>query len=392
MRYLPRIKPRISVLVPIYNNEEYLEECLGSLAGQTLTGLEIILINDGSTNEQSIRIMERFRDNSKNVKLLNKANSGYGHSLNVGIREGSGEYVGIVESDDFIHPRMYEALYKIAKNNGLDVIKSDLGYFVDYRHRRLFSRGRIHKVPADYNRVLRVDKRPDLFKSLSLNQTGIYKKSFLTRHAIRFNESPGASFQDNGFFFQIFMATEKIYLYDQPLYFLRRDNERSSVNDRGKWGAIFGEYAFIEKKIEERGEKGISYYPAFIWKKYNSYFFNLRRVADSAKELFLERFAQEFNQHRDKGQLDLSFFTEAEKADLEEIMADPASFLKANAERLQPKKYLERKKREADLAVGNTEVPLSAEKIFRIPDSGLPRLSILSRLSSLLGRIAFAKN
>ena len=97
---------KVSNLVPIYNVEKYLHECIDSILNQTLQDIEIILINDGST-DNSPAICEEYAKKDKRVKVINTANSGYGHSMNMGLDTASGEYIGNVESDDYIRPDMY---------------------------------------------------------------------------------------------------------------------------------------------------------------------------------------------------------------------------------------------------------------------------------------------
>ena len=92
---------KVSILVPVYNTERFLAECLDSLVGQTLKEIEIICINDGST-DGSLGILQRYAKDDKRIRILNKKNTGYGDSMNVGLSEATGEYIGIVEPDDFV--------------------------------------------------------------------------------------------------------------------------------------------------------------------------------------------------------------------------------------------------------------------------------------------------
>src|SRR5574344_757344 len=106
----------VSILIPIYNVEKYLEQCLESVCNQTLKDIEIICINDGST-DSSLKIIKDFQKNDDRVVLINKKNSGYGDSMNKGLEKATGEYIGIVESDDFIEKDAFEKLYSLAKKN-----------------------------------------------------------------------------------------------------------------------------------------------------------------------------------------------------------------------------------------------------------------------------------
>ena len=102
--------PKISVLIPVYNAEQYLNKCIQSVISQSLKNIEIIIINDGS-NDSSLEIIKSFKD--ERIKLFNKKNSGYGASLNLAINNAQGEYISILEADDFMHENMLETLYDV---------------------------------------------------------------------------------------------------------------------------------------------------------------------------------------------------------------------------------------------------------------------------------------
>ncbi|MFR2030199.1 MAG: glycosyltransferase family 2 protein [Collinsella sp.] len=121
--------PKVSILVPICNVERYLRECLNSLVNQTLREIEIICINDGST-DSSLSIIREYERRDTRIVVIDKPNSGYGDSMNKGIELARGEYIGIVESDDFASLNMFETLYKEAVKNDLDVVRSNY-----YAHR-----------------------------------------------------------------------------------------------------------------------------------------------------------------------------------------------------------------------------------------------------------------
>ena len=113
---------KVSIVIPIYNVEKYLRQCLDSVVNQTLRDIEIICVNDGS-KDSSLAIMKEYAERDERVKIIDKPNSGYGNSMNRGFDMACGEYIGIVESDDYADPEMFERLYATAKENELDVVK-----------------------------------------------------------------------------------------------------------------------------------------------------------------------------------------------------------------------------------------------------------------------------
>ena len=111
--------PAISVLVPICNSEQYLEQALDSLIAQTFTDFEALCINDGST-DGSLDIIKRYMEKDQRFRLIDKENSGYGASMNLGIDTARGEYIGILEPDDFFEPNALELLYSLVKGASAD--------------------------------------------------------------------------------------------------------------------------------------------------------------------------------------------------------------------------------------------------------------------------------
>src|SRR5574344_2619201 len=114
---------KVSIILPIHDVEKYLRECLDSVISQTLTDIEIICVNDGSPDNCKI-IIEEYAQKDKRIIVINKKNGGYGQACNVGLDAATGEYLAILEPDDYIEPQMYEDLYEAAVKNSLDIVKS----------------------------------------------------------------------------------------------------------------------------------------------------------------------------------------------------------------------------------------------------------------------------
>ena len=104
-------KPLISVIIPVYNVEKYLSKCLNSIVDQTYTNLQIILVNDGST-DGSLAIAQTFAEKDERVRIINQRNKGLPGARNSGIEAAEGDYIGFVDSDDWVHPQFYEHLYR----------------------------------------------------------------------------------------------------------------------------------------------------------------------------------------------------------------------------------------------------------------------------------------
>lgn len=114
-------KPIVSVLIPVYNVEKYLKKCLESVTGQTLTNIEIICVNDGST-DNSLKILEKYKALDSRIKIVNKENGGLPSARNAALDIATGEYVGFVDSDDYIEANMFERLVEVAHNENSEVV------------------------------------------------------------------------------------------------------------------------------------------------------------------------------------------------------------------------------------------------------------------------------
>jgi glycosyltransferase involved in cell wall biosynthesis len=338
----PMAKAKVSIIVPTYNVEMYLEECLESIRRQTLHDIEIICINDGST-DRSLEILQRYAENDNRFVIVDKENGGYGIAMNIGLDKATGEYIGIVEPDDYVPLGMYEDLYKVANENKLDFVKADFYRFTTnavtqdmhlvYNH--------LDKTGENYNQVVNPSEKPELTKFIMNTWSGIYSRDFLEKHHIRHHETPGASFQDNGFFWQTFIYAKRAMFLDKPYYMNRRDNPNSSVNSKEKVYAMNIEYdyikdIFMKPENKELWEKFKGYYHL---KRYGNYTFTLSRIDASFKREYVERISKEYKRAQELGELDLSLFTPLAQDKLSLLIKYPEDYyLKYVSKIKQPKR------------------------------------------------------
>ena len=121
------MKPALSIIVPIYNVQKYLRQCLDSLVNQTMRDIEFIFIDDGSPDECG-RIIDEYAHQDKRIVAIHQKNSGYGRTLNNGIKVAKGEYIGIIESDDWVESDMFEKLYYAATKYDADIARC--GFYI----------------------------------------------------------------------------------------------------------------------------------------------------------------------------------------------------------------------------------------------------------------------
>lgn len=217
---------KVSVIVPIYGVEKYLKEALDSLLNQTLSNLEIILIDDGG-KDGCPQIIDEYARKDSRIIAIHKENGGYGHSMNVGLSKATGEYIAILEPDDYIGSKMYEDLYNIAKNYDSDIVKTPF-----YDNLESIQKTRIKKVewqdPIPQDRCFTIKESPYFLHYHPSIWSCIYKKQFLDKHNIRFVEAHGAGWTDNLFQVQTMCLAEKINYTSNAYYYWRRINYNES--------------------------------------------------------------------------------------------------------------------------------------------------------------------
>lgn len=310
-------KAKVSIIVPIFNMEKYLETCLESLMAQTLTSIEIICVNDGST-DSSPRILKNYCMRDPRIKAINKPNSGYGATMNRGIREASGDYIGIVEPDDFVDLDMFAYLYQLASKHSCDIAKSNR---YDYRNNEDTFVEVLHGL--QYDLVFRPLCDQDIFFRPPSTTTAIYRRSFLIENKLTYLETPGASFQDTGFAVKALVCAERVILTKQPFYHYRRDNEHSSVLSQNKVFCISEEFKSIERFVDESPSIKRKLFPIYGALKYRSYRWNLNRIDWLYRYAFMLQMSKEFCKMNAQGELSDEHFTSAEWDWVVSLMDDP---------------------------------------------------------------------
>lgn len=319
-------QPKVSIVIPTYNVEQYLRECLDSVCRQTLKDIEIICVNDGST-DGSLAIINEYAEKDDRIVVLDGPNGGYGKGMNRGMARATGEYVGIVEPDDYVALTMYEDLYAAASENHLDFVKADFYRFTRAENGDMkLAYNHLDKTDTWYNRVFDPSHEPEALRFIMNTWSGIYRRGFLEEHGIRHHETPGASFQDNGFWIQTFVYAKRAMIIDKPYYRNRRDNPNSSVKDTGKVYCMNVEYDYIEDKLRKDPELWNRFKYLFWVKRYGNYTFTMSRIDPSVYPAYCERFRDDFARARDLGELDEAAFSARQWSDLQTLFSNPSAF------------------------------------------------------------------
>lgn len=220
----------VSIIISVHNSEKYIAQCLQSVLDQSFDNLQIICINDGST-DHSYEIMHSFAQKDSRIILVDQENTGYGAALNRGLEMASGKYIGILESDDFIDPFMYESLLEIAeKCHNVEIVKCAYWDYFEY------SNGTHKLSPSMSSKIdshlfpFKIEQYPELLIYHPSIWTCLYQKDFLIKNELRFVEAPGAGWIDNPFFFESLLSAEKIIWTNDKHYYYRRTNPECSSN------------------------------------------------------------------------------------------------------------------------------------------------------------------
>lgn len=285
--------PKVSVIVPVYNVETYLPACMESILSQTLEDIEVICVDDGST-DGSGKLLDTWAAGDSRIRVFHEVNRGYGAAMNRGLDAAAGEYIGIVESDDCICARMYETLYDAAVRDRLDLVKSDAFYWLE----SLGYQRKIHYSWLDpyYDRVLCETDRNRFFDFFMNIWTGIYRRDFLLQNGIRFHESPGASYQDNGFWMQTLLYCQRAKWLSEAFYLYRQDNPAASVKSRGRLSVMQKEYAFAARVLCDRAD--YHFLPYCYYYRMLRHRGTFMRIADELKREFCEQIIEDYRMYK----------------------------------------------------------------------------------------------
>lgn len=203
--------PKISVIVPVYNVEKYLSKCLNSLVNQTLKELEIICVNDGST-DNSGQILENFAQKDTRIKVFSQENSGQSVARNVAIEHSTGEYLGFVDSDDWVDLDYFEKLYNTAKDFDCDIACAGFKRCKKFRSPIKKSYKEI-KIYSDINDKVFVDKLP--------KHNYLWNKIY-RRDKWNFKFTEGRIFEDMAILIKILFNYDKMVTVPDTYYNYRK--------------------------------------------------------------------------------------------------------------------------------------------------------------------------
>lgn len=315
---------KISIIVPIYNVEKYLYQCLESIRVQTLKEIEVICVNDGSS-DSSAQIIHSFAEKDNRFIVIDKENTGYGDSVNQGIKEANGEYIGIVESDDFVNNDMFEILYDNAKRTGAEVVKANFNIYRENTKNHIEFCEILSQCP--YNEIFSSESNNEIFNVQNSVWSAIYKRDFLVTNNIFFLNTPGAAYQDISFTFKVIQKASKIYCVRDAVINYRVDNADSSVNSPSKINCVCDEFNEIENYIKQQDpDKQTPLFPIMEYIKFKAYLWNYNRLALPYQYYFLNEIYEDFTIAIREEKINKEYFLSEEWDTLHIILDNKDSF------------------------------------------------------------------
>lgn len=288
--------PKVSVICPVYNGEPYVSTMMESLVHQTLKDIEIICVDDGST-DGSGEILDLYAERFPNVKVVHQECISQANAVNRGVRMATGEYIAECDADDFCNIQMYERLYKAATNplhtRNADVVRC--GFF------GVWDDGSIQPNPVNVREddcVVDPQTLPDnrlalVFGRMVTIPSGIYRREFILDNKLFWREG-GQNYEDTCVSFKV-RATARDYRFvNECLYYYRRGNPNSGSATIKDEFAICEQYEEIERYCDEHDLPFMRYMDA---RRYYDYMWSLSRTPQERRVDFMFKCMEDFREH-----------------------------------------------------------------------------------------------
>lgn len=284
---------RLSIILPSLNVAKYIEECLQSVITQAIKDVEIICIDAGST-DGTLEIIEQFAARDDRIRVIHSDIKSYGYQMNLGIKAAKGEYIGIVETDDFVTPGMFTTLCKIAEETNADFIKSGYVEFFEHKSQRMCLKVTNKVTDLVNGHVLDLSKQVE-YRLADINHiwSGIYRREFLLSKGLWFNETPGASFQDTSFSILVGLTAAACVYTSDCFYHYRTDRMESSVKCDSKYRCVIDEFTYVENYLKKNHLSTEENERLVQTTKLRIYRWNMLRLSDKSRTLFRQEIVGE---------------------------------------------------------------------------------------------------
>jgi len=271
---------KVSIIVPVYNTEKYLEKCLDSLVNQTLDDIEIIVVNDGSPDNSKV-ILDKYAYNYPNkIRVFDKKNGGLSDARNFGLDKAEGEYIGFVDSDDYVEKNMYELLYNKAKSGDFDMVV-----------------GNLYMTYEDNNKkdIVKSGVTKDITNSQNLKElvTYIYptawNKIYKSEICKEVEFKKGVWFEDVEWLLRLYPKIKSIGCVDESLYnYLQRENSITYTFNEKLYHLIDNMDGVIDYYIENKFYEGYKEELEYLYARYAFATFMKRLAKSKDKKAYKE--------------------------------------------------------------------------------------------------------
>ena len=305
-------RPKVSIVVPIYKVERYLKECIDSILRQTLKEIEIILVDDGSPDNCG-KMIDEYAKLDKRVIAVHQKNAGYSKAVNRGIKMARGEYIGVIESDDFIEDDMFRSLYLDAKKYKTDITK---GLFYVYRTtpKAGESQNVVYRNPSGVDLraapdgVFRPEEWPRIMAFHASIWSSIYRADFVKK--IKIPETAGASYQDFPFMVEALAKARKISVVKRPFVHWRNDEgQGNSTSANGEKLLLMAKNSKTALEILRKSQKLEIFKEAFFihvfWANYD--FFN--RIEKKYQRSYFNELLEIFQEIKNDPNFHFTYFS-----------------------------------------------------------------------------------
>lgn len=220
----------VSVIVPSLNAKEYIAECLDSILNQTLEDIEVLCIDAGST-DGTLKVLKEYSSKDSRIKIFLSKKRSYGAQVNQGIINAKGDYISIVETDDYIDAAMLKTLYDLSQYSSIDIVKSSFYHVDDSDSKNVkIVKDTAKKSLENVTNYFKVRDYPIFLEGHPSIWSAIYRRNFIIGNKIKFKEEPGGAWVDNPFFYKTAFLAEKILYTNEAYYYYRESNPDSSSN------------------------------------------------------------------------------------------------------------------------------------------------------------------
>lgn len=291
---------KVSVVIPVYNVEDYLSECLDSVVNQTLTDIEIICINDGST-DKSLKILNEYAKNDSRITVIDQDNGGHAVATNRGMKLAKGEYLYLMDSDDIVDVHALEETVKIADERNVDfVIFQAINYYMDtdeYKEQENYNMNELADFVGDsiFNWK---DIRNYIFSISVTPGSKIYRRDFIEKSDCEFPE--GLVFDDNVFFWEVLFSAERITFYRKHLFTRRWHSASSTISGNRNFLDSIEIYKLIWQTFQRFGT--FEEYKEILYnKKISTGFLRLRNIENKFRKEYFAKFKESLLEIQEEG-------------------------------------------------------------------------------------------